>query len=263
MRQVSVFMNIVNALNITLFTISLGKLEFKPGLIPTLVTLVFVYLLVSLGMWQLDRAAYKTNIQNIINERKDLPTVRLSLAPTKLEESIYLPVMADGVFDNNHQILLDNRVVNHQAGYDVFTVLIRDNGPALLVNRGWIKQGRTRQNIPDIFVDSQLTRIKGILTKPPSHGLILSENVNQYHQWPATAQFIDLHEIELFIGHQLYPMILMLDKDHTSALHREPIIFKINSTKHLGYAFQWFGLATALVIIYLVVNTKREGSNND
>lgn len=256
-------MNIGRFLNIPLFTISLGKLEFKPGLIPTLVTLMFLYVLIALGTWQLDRAAYKSNIQNLINERKDLLATNLQLVPTNTDERLFLPVKLDGVFDDRHQILLDNRVVNQRAGYDVYTPFIRDNAPALLVNRGWIKQGRTRQDIPDINIDHCSTGIEGILTKPPSHGLILSENSNQYQQWPAVAQFIDLDEIESALGYPLYPMILLLDKDHASVLHREPIAFKMNSAKHLGYAFQWFGLATALVIIYFVVNTKREGSNHD
>jgi len=256
-------MNIGNILNIPLFTISFGKLEFKPTLIPTLVTLIFLYLLITLGQWQLERADYKSNIQNRINERKNLQPTQLELVPTDLDDRMFLPVKIEGRFDNSHQILLDNRVVNHQAGYNVYTPLVRDNGPALLVDRGWIKQGRTRQDIPDIFIEDHHTKLEGILSKTPSRGLILSEDVNQYQHWPAAAQYIDLDEIKTSLGYPLYPMILILDKDHSSTLHREPIAFKMNSAKHFGYAFQWFGLATALVIIYLVVNTKREGSNND
>jgi cytochrome oxidase assembly protein ShyY1 len=33
--------------------------------------------------------------------------------------------------------------------------------------------------------------------------------------------------------------------------------------KHLGYAVQWFGLAVALLIIYLGVNTRRDGSDGN
>lgn len=256
-------MNIGSIYNISLFTISFGKLEFKPALFPTLVTLFFLYLLITLGQWQLGRADYKSNIQNMINERKNLTPIQLELVPTNIDDRMFLPVNVEGKFDNRHQILLDNRVVNHQAGYNVYTPLIRENGSTLLVDRGWIKQGRTRQDIPDIFIDDQHTKLEGILSKAPSRGLILSENVNQYQQWPAAAQFIDLDEIESSLGYPLYPMILILNKDHSSVLHREPIAFKMNSAKHLGYAFQWFALATALIIIYLVVNTKREGINND
>ncbi|MFW2372240.1 MAG: SURF1 family protein [Gammaproteobacteria bacterium] len=256
-------MNIGSYLNIPLFTISLGKLEFKPGLFPTLVTLVFLYLLISLGQWQLDRAEYKTNIENLVKERKDLPPIVLNMAPAGIDERMYLPVKTHGTFDSNHQIFLDNRVVKHQAGYDVYTPLLRENAPALLVKRGWVKMGRTRQNLPDINIDNVYTDIAGILNKPPSHGLILSDNANQYQQWPALAQFIDLDEIESILGYPLYPMILVLDGQHESALHQQPIAMNMNSAKHHGYAFQWFALATTLTIIYLVVNTKRGNRKND
>ena len=32
---------------------------------------------------------------------------------------------------------------------------------------------------------------------------------------------------------------------------------KLNAAKNNGYAFQWFAMSVALLIIYLVVNTKR------
>ena len=256
-------MKIVSYINLPLFTISLGKLEFKPSLIPTIVTLVFLYLLISLGYWQLSRAEYKTNIQNMMNERQILPVIELESAPKSLEQRMFIPVTTNGVFDRQHQILLDNRVVNHQAGYDVYTPLLRKNASAILIYRGWVKSGRTRQDIPDISIDEQYTYVKGILNKPPSHGLILSDNANQYQKWPAVAQFINLNEIEAELGYPLYPMILMLDQQHASALHLEPVALKMNSAKHLGYAFQWFALAATLVIIYLVVNTNHGTSNND
>ncbi len=126
--------------NKTLFTISLGKLEFKPGLIPTFATVAFLYLLISLGQWQLSRAEYKENIQTLINDRQNLPPIDYELAPTNIDEQLYLPVNINGYFDTNHQILLDNRVVNHAAGYDVYTPFIMNNGKAILINRGWVKQ---------------------------------------------------------------------------------------------------------------------------
>ena len=146
-------MKIVSYINLPLFTISLGKLEFKPSLIPTIVTLVFLYLLISLGYWQLSRAEYKTNIQNMMNERQILPVIELESAPKSLEQRMFIPVTTNGVFDRQHQILLDNRVVNHQAGYDVYTPLLRKNASAILIYRGWVKSGRTRQDIPDISID--------------------------------------------------------------------------------------------------------------
>jgi cytochrome oxidase assembly protein ShyY1 len=38
---------------------------------------------------------------------------------------------------------------------------------------------------------------------------------------------------------------------------------EITPEKHVGYAVQWFGLATALLIIYLGVNTKRVSRHHE
>lgn len=256
-------MKLGSILNVTLFTISLGKLEFRPALIPSLVTLVLLYILISLGQWQLGRAALKDDIQNKINTRTGLEAVSLASISTHTEEQQFLPVNATGTYDNEHQVILDNQVLNHRAGYDVYTPFIRESGPAILVNRGWIPLGRTRQDIPDIRIESLNTQISGLLAKAPSRGLVLAENVNRFSEWPAVVQFVDLDEIQASLGYSLYPMILILDQSHASALQRKPLSLAMNSDKHRAYAFQWFGLATALFIIYVVVNTKRGTGKND
>lgn len=250
-------------LNLPLFTISFGKLEFRPQLIPTLITLILTYVLISLGQWQLDRAAYKESIQTMLDQRQQLAPVDLRQVPEATEERMFLPVTIEGTFDSDRQILLDNQVFNQQVGYGVYTPLLRENEPAVLVKRGWVPIGRTRQDMPDVQIQEPSHRIQGLLAKPPSHGLVLAENVNRYQQWPAVVQFIDLQEIESILGYALYPMIIILDNNDVSALHYEPIHFSMGSDKHRAYAFQWFGLAAALVIIYLVVNTKRGKSNNE
>jgi cytochrome oxidase assembly protein ShyY1 len=51
---------------------------------------------------------------------------------------------------------------------------------------------------------------------------------------------------------------LVRDLDHMD-VERE----MIPAEKHMSYAFQWFSLAAALVIIYLVVNVKRPGSSKE
>jgi len=256
-------MKLASFLDIPLFTISLGKLEFRPGLIPTLLTIVLTYILISLGQWQLHRAVYKDNIQQMISERRHLPAIDLQQAPHAIKERMFLPVSTSGRFDSAHQLLLDNQVVDHKPGYDVYTPLLRDHGPAILVRRGWIPLGHTRQDIPDLTLETHNIRINGLLAKSPSHGLILSDNANQYQHWPALIQFVDLRQIEKTLGYPLYPMILVLDGKNTAALHYKPITLSMGSDKHRAYAFQWFGLATALVIIYLVVNTKRGNRHND
>lgn len=244
-------------LNRVLCSITFRGLEFKPGLIPTLTTIVFLYLLISLGIWQLDRAEYKENLESIIDTRFKLSPVDFRIAPESIDDRLYLPVKILGKYDDVHHIYLDNRVVNHVAGFDIYTPLILENGNAILVNRGWVKQGRTRQDLPEFKTDTELRIFTGVLALPPSPGLVLSNKANDLTTWPAIMQYIDIKHIENALSYSLDSMILILDSEDPTSFHQEPIKFNTNSAKHTAYAIQWFALATTLSIIYLVVNTRR------
>ena len=243
----------------------MGKLEFKASFIPTLITILLLYILVSLGMWQLDRADEKTHLEQLVKQRSEQSAIQIDDAPRSKEDRMYLPVFVQGRFDTGHQILLDNQVFNHQAGYQVYTPLIREHGPLVLIDRGWIAQGNTRAELPDVSLSDPGAQetLQGVLMTPPAAPLVLADNVNNYQQWPAVSQFIDFSEVESALGQAVYPMVVKLDQNNRFALHQQAIRFNMTSDKHLGYAFQWFALALTLTIIYFVVNTKREKTAND
>jgi len=231
---------------------------FKASLIPSLVTVILLYVMISLGNWQLDRAEYKANLQSIIESRQDAEAVNLSSLVDKPENSwLYHPVKTVGQYDVNHQILLDNQVNNMVAGYSVFTPLKLSASEAILVNRGWVAQGRSRSELPaltiDIITDISLT---GLLASPPSKGMVLSKNANSYSEWPVVLQYVNINEIESSLGYKLLPMILIINDINDTSFDIMPIKINMRSEKHTGYAFQWFALSLTLLIIYIVVNTK-------
>ena len=247
----------MSILNIKLFAIRSGNLEFSPGLITTLITICLLYFLASLGQWQLNRAEYKSNLEAKIEMRKNLTPVRLDQAPVDPDKNLYLPVSVTGTYDKKHHILLDNKVINMRAGYDVYTPLIIDNKTAILINRGWLPQGKSRQDLPEISTSDLNIQLTGLMAKPPVPAIILSEQKNKIIEWPAVVQYLDFKILEKSLGYPIKPMIIILNENMDSAFHLEPIKLNMRSEKHTGYAVQWFGLATVLLIIYLVVNTKR------
>jgi len=230
--------------------------QFKPTLIPSIVTLALLYLMISLGLWQFDRADYKANLQSLIENKQNAPAIALNAIAESEDDWLYQPVFASGEFDDKHQVLLDNQVNNMVAGYSVFTPLKLSDEMGVLVNRGWLPIGKRRSELPDISMPLSKQIINGLTAKPPSKGLILSNNVNDFTKWPTVLQYIDIQEIEKQLNYKLMPMIIIMNQAQQTPL--EPLAIKINmrSEKHTGYAFQWFGLSLALFIIYIVVNTK-------
>lgn len=230
---------------------------FKPALIPSIVTAILLYILISLGFWQLDRANYKANLESIIENRISTQPIALETMDTSQNSWLYQPVITYGNYDNAHILLLDNQVNNMAAGYHVYTPLKLKNNTAILVNRGWVKQSTYRSDLPEIPETTADLELSGYLIAPPSTGLILSHNANNYSRWPAVLQFVDITEIESRLGYQLLPIVLLLNKSEQTDFLVQPIRLNMRSEKHQAYAFQWFALAFALATIYVTVNLKK------
>lgn len=237
--------------------IQIKNYHFKATLIPSLVTVSLLYLMISLGFWQLDRADYKANLQSLIESKQGTPSVVLNDLAKDEDNWLYQPVYVSGVFDQSHQILFDNQVNNMVAGYTVFTPLKLTNDLAILVNRGWLPLGSSRSDLPDIFIDNISARIDGLAAHAPSKTLVLSDNANSYEKWPAVLQYIDLQEIQKKLNYKLMPMIIIMNQKEQTQLEPLPVKINMRSEKHTAYAFQWYGLSLTLFIIYIVVNTKK------
>ena len=244
-------------LHARLLRLNIGPFVFSPGIVPSITTLIVMYVMFTLGQWQYHKGEYISNLQHTLNERKYLTPVSMDELPHDLEDRIFLPVIVSGTFDTEHNFYFDNRIVNGVAGYDIFTPFRMDNGKVILVNRGWLKQGRTRQELPEFDTDTSKLSFKALLDRPPSKDFQLSENVHSNVSWPMVLQYIDTQEISGILGYEVMPMVLRLDKDADNGFYREIPVLKLNSAKNTGYAFQWYAMMAALLVIYIAVNTKK------
>ena len=233
---------------------------FKPSLLPSLLTIALLYLMVSLGFWQLDRAEYKGNLQSIIESRQSIQAIDLSMVSEDESDWLYRPVYTRGYYDFKHTIFYDNQVNNMVVGYSVFTPLKLSEDLGILVNRGWVAQGKSRSELPKLEPTdvAQIHKISGLLANSPSKGLVLSSMANNYQSWPVVLQYIDTKEIAKQLDYKLMPMVLIINKNKDTELEVMPVKVNMRSEKHTAYAFQWFSLSLALLIIYIVVNSKRK-----
>ncbi len=181
--------------------------------------------------------------------------------PHEQEDRIFVPVIVRGVFDTGHHFYFDNRIVNGFAGYDIFTPFRMDDGNTVLVNRGWLKQGRTRQDLPEFETVSSMVSFRALMDRPPSKDFMLADNVHSNISWPMVLQYIDTQEISGMLGYEVMPMVLRLDKEADHGFYREIPVLNLDSAKNTGYAFQWYAMLVALLVIYIAVNTKKSVNN--
>ena len=241
--------------------IQLGAFVFRLSIIPVVVILCLLYLLISLGMWQLDRSDEKKALLDQQSQRSKDKIVQLTLhSAGRAEELRYREVKASGKYDRDHQFLIDNQVVEGKAGYFVMTpFLLSDSSWAVLVNRGWVPVNQDRSILPEVFFDVDDTSITGRINNFPSVGYKLKGAEIPTDGWPSVVQVIDKALLEKRLGYPLFPFQVQLGKDQKNGYWREwRSRVTMTPEKHKAYAFQWFGLAITLVILIIWFNSKKK-----
>ena len=95
---------------------------------------VAAVVMVLLGNWQLHRYEQRS----ATNERIDASS---RVEPVPLPEQVpaaWTRVTVTGHYDPANEILVRGRTVDGAVGFEVVTPLVRTDGPAVLVDRGWV-----------------------------------------------------------------------------------------------------------------------------
>lgn len=230
-----------------------STISFTPSLWPSLATAVLLPFLSLLGYWQLERATLKRDLLATF-EARGAETLPLPRAESALR---YQRVAVTGSY-SNRQFLLDAMPGSGGAGFHVLGVLqLADRPLRLIVNRGWIPAVTDRSQLPVPAIPEGELTLTGRLNTLPRPGIELAGAAVPGDHWPALVLFPTLQELEARLGEPLYPLVLLLDETAPGGFERiwSPVNF--GPERHLAYAVQWFALALALLVIYLVVNTSR------
>lgn len=241
--------------------VTVGHYRFAAGLIPSVATLLLLPLLIGLGFWQVDRAEQKQALLDLYAARAAAAPVVLNGTQTDPAALRYRQVEAVGHFDRSGQMLLDNRIHRGRAGYEVLTPLrMTGSSFAVLVDRGWIALGESRATPPEAPTPPGQVTVRGVASPPPASGLLLRTPPSLDATWPVVLN-VELREIEDRLGYRLLPYVILLAPQEPNGFVREWKLFDFGPEKHLAYAFQWFALAAALLVIYIAVNTRRIDRN--
>ena len=98
----------------------IGKFEFTPRLLPTMLTFMLLPVLVSLGLWQLERADEKREILAERAKMEALPALEVSEQSRDAIANVeYRQLKVVGRFDQQYRIFIDNKVQHGRVGYQV------------------------------------------------------------------------------------------------------------------------------------------------
>ena len=174
------------------------------------------------------------------------------------ESRDYRRVVATGRYLPLHY-LLDNRTRRGAAGYDVLSPLVFDDEGVrgVMVNRGWIALGPSREVLPETSAPSGALEVRG-RSRRPGAAFLLGDAGYRGDIWPRVVQSIDIGKMEETLGVDLLPFVIELEPTEPYGFDRGwPPHGGLTPRRHRAYAFQWFALALTLVVIYVVVNLRR------
>ena len=239
----------------------IGNKIFKPSLIPTIVTLLILPILINLGFWQLDRAEEKREIIELFKQKNKLGPLPIK-DTIKLDEKLnYRTSQVEGNYNLAKQIFIDNKIYQGKTGVHVMTPFkLKNSEYSILVNRGWVPMGIDRSVLPEVKTPTSFLKLSGKIKTLGKKPFMVGDQFQSNEGWPALMQWVNLADIENKSGLKLLPYIFLLDEKEQSGYIRDwkPVVMQ--PEKSTSYAVQWFALALALVIIYIVVNLKEDKS---
>jgi surfeit locus 1 family protein len=238
--------------------------RFRPPWIASLAVLLLLPGLIGLGVWQLQRAQEKRALQAQYDSRAGAQPLPLAPYPQEAADLQFRRVRARGVFEAHYQVLLDNRVYQGRPGYHVLTPLrIEGSEVRVLVNRGWVELGERRERLPAVEVPLDTVDIVGTATVPAERPFLLGTLEILRERGPTVWQQLDLERYTNSVPFKLQPIVILLDpQSATGGFTRDWARLDAGIAVHQGYAFQWFALAGALLVLYVYFG-RRAGRRPD
>ncbi len=248
--------------------IAFGRREFAPSWLMTGATITLLVLFIALGRWQWGRGESK---QRLAQEFRSGNVSALELGTRgTLEFPRFQRVRVAGQWLAQRQFLLDNRTRNGRAGYEVLTPLALRDGRLLLVNRGWVPFSGYRERLPDVIAglgsgDGTYVVVTGRLDELPSAGLAGGRAAPATQgAWPRVTAYPTGEELAAALvdagddgGARLERRVLLLDASQSQGYLRDWQPPGQPAATHWSYAVQWWSFAVLLLVLYVVLNSKK------
>ncbi len=241
----------------------------RPSLWLSLIALAAFCVLVGLGYWQLQRLRSKTALTDRIAERVAAQPIGLPPAlalsdPAAMLALDYRRVRLTGTFRHDKELHWHRPSKDGQAGYRVVTPLERPDGSFVLVSRGWVPPDRLD---PATRPDGQTggaVVVEGVARLPEAGGWMAPQNDPDDNIWFV----LDVDEMARHVGvARAFPLYVEAgDAPNPGGL---PIGGQTEieiRNRHLEYVVTWWGLAAALVLVFIAYHrraaTAHDGKEN-
>lgn len=224
--------------------LKLGQLQIKINWLVFVCLLSSLGMFISLGFWQLDRAAEKRDMADALQRRAQAAALPLQQAESASDFGNTSPVQLDGYYENEIPFLVSFQFWRGQAGFELITPFRTRDGGLVLLSRGWIAPATDRE-LPEIppVVGEQTVIARVHLPEvevPPAE--VTSRS------WPVLLSRFNIEQAGRLLGESVYPYVLRLEADQPGVQSRHWQPPSISTRTHIAYAVQWFSIAAVVLI---------------
>lgn len=216
--------------------------------IGAIAALIIFGTLVGLGLWQLDRRAWKQTI--IAAADAGLAATPIPLTTPPGDDRAWRRVEAPGTWVAEGLVRIKPAMFNGKVGADYAAPYRLEDGGFIVVEIGWAPDSAATPTLPD-----GPQSLVGALKPAPEPNMFRPDNIPDY-QWlwlepPAILAASGLADASA----SLLVLRLSTAPEGLTARAARPNF----SDNHLQYAFTWFGLAAAwAVIVFLQLRGRRK-----
>lgn len=230
-----------------------ARRRFRPTLWGTIVVIPMLAVLIGLGMWQLERMAWKEALIDTMHTRVAAPAIALPVDLSDGETLHFRRIVVAGEFLHDREIHRVARTHRERHGFHLVTAMRLDDGREVLVNRGWLPiEMRDPDARPETLVEGPV-RLEAIARLGGWSGVrwLRPENDSGSNDW----LWMDLEAMAARAELSNPVTEIYLDAAESTAPGAYPIAGQTRvdlPNNHLGYAITWFSIALGLAAIYLV-----------
>jgi cytochrome oxidase assembly protein ShyY1 len=207
---------------------------------------------ISLGVWQLERLADRRARNAEIRAARSASPISVRTAEDIGALSSFRPVVVEGSYDIEGEVLLYGRSLDGEPGHDVVTPLALDDGSGVLVLRGWVPFSIDSAPVDEAAPTDRDVVVEGWLipaestgrSRPDRHGIVRT---------------LDISGIGERLPFELAPFAIQLRTQEPPPTRLPAPIppEELSEGPHLSYAIQWFTFAT-IAVVGAVILLRRE-----
>ena len=225
-------------------------MQFRPLFWPTFFALPALLVLLWLGTWQVQRLEWKNQLIEDFESRATATPIDLPVGPVGPEME-FRRMDLTGRFDHANEVFMTGRTYEGNAGFHIVTPFTLTDGRIVLVNRGWVSESYREPEKREFTLVAGEVTIPAILRFPGKKGYFVPENEPENGFWftLVPSQIVAHLGLEGRAETEIYAATV-----RTSDTIELPIAARTETNlrnSHLGYAITWYGIACALIGVYL------------